>query len=274
MVLVPLLPLWGLNVAMADDALVMSTSANEKYNMQSAWSLPVNFEAASGIYSPGTYERQAQESIALMPSYRLTGTWKLNAMIFMFKDESGSGPDNTGFDNTSVSLTSVQVLNSSVYWLSSFTGILPTNQQLRDDTSYEGTARAATGLMFDNLLGGSSLRYMVSVERNIHGYTQAADGSYNLRDDLGQNLDFAVPLGRKFLIDMNFGYVVAQTYLDDLRTRFSAEVDLIWMVNRRWSVSIGTSNEGDALKPNGVDSNVALFDNTSSVIKFDLTYTL
>lgn len=265
------LVLCAFSSAMAANVVLNRTSIRPAAKPKN-WSIPMSAETSSTLHKQGSYEREAQSSFAIVPSYKFTSNLKIATTISVWKEHTG--PEDAGFDNTPVSLNLMTPLTSSIDWSNTISGVLPTDRKLQDETSYQGAIKADTALGFNNLFLGSSLRLGVGITRNVHERTQGAEGAYNVRETITQKMDYSLPLGKSWSIDTSFAYSTGWTYLGDFRSKFYAGADLSWNFLKDWTASVGTSNEGNALKPNGRDSNIEFFNDTSSVVKFGLTYVL
>ncbi|MGZ3802152.1 MAG: hypothetical protein ACXWRZ_16375 [Bdellovibrio sp.] len=259
------------SVAASTVATSTTTAPNKS---EKKWSLPLSYEMATTLHTENSYERQLQETFAVSPSFRLSKNWKLSAGISVIKDDSVSNAGQTGFDNTTVSVSHTHALTDYIVWTNSMGGVLPTNQQIREQTSFQGAARAATAISFDQLFLNSSLLYKLSFNRNFHEFNISSAGTYNTRDVIGQLVNYSVPLTKAFSLSTSFYYAMAHTYADDLTSRFSLGADLQWNATKNFSMVVGTSNDGNALKPNGRDSNIEFFNDNTSSIKLGLNYIL
>lgn len=237
-----------------------------------SWSIPITYETSSTLHAADTYEREAVSALAITPSVKLSPNTKLGTNVTIYKEHTGAG--NTSFDNTPISLSYRMALTPTIAWTNMAAVILPTNRQLQDETTYQGAARVGTTFSFDELFLGSSFSYAVSLTRNVHELQQSNTGGFNMRETVNQALNHSLPLGRDWSFDTSFAYTYGWTYLDDSRSKFYAGVNLNWNFSKDWTASVGTSNEGNALKPNGSDSNIEFYNDNSSVVKFSLTYVL
>ncbi|MFS4460471.1 hypothetical protein [Bdellovibrio sp. HCB2-146] len=252
--------------------VAMNRTSNRPVTKPKNWSIPLSAETSSTLHKEGSYEREASSSFSLAPSIKFTSNLKLATSISVWKEHTG--PEEAGFDNTPVSLNLSTPLTPTLSWSNTIAGVLPTDRKLQNETSYQGAIKADTALAFDDLFLGSSLRLGVGITRNFHEMTQGNEGAFNVRETISQKLDYSLPLGKTWSLDTSFAYSTGWTYLGDLRTKFYAGADLSWNFVKDWTASVGTSNEGNALKPNGRDSNIEFFNDTSSVVKFGLTYVL
>lgn len=236
------------------------------------WSLPITLETSSTLHAADSYERQAMTALNFAPSYQLSKNLRISAATMIYKEEVS--PGNSGFDNTLVSMSLSERLTPATTWFGSLGGILPTNQTLRDETSYQGAARAGTGFTLGQLVFDSSLRYVLNYTRNFHEFKQTSEEAFNVRDTFVQTLEYTLPFNDQWSVQTVFSYTYGLTYRDDMRTKFYMGADINWAVQKNLIISAGTSNEGNALKPNGSDSNIAFYDDNSSVVKLGITYIL
>ena len=239
---------------------------------QKRWTLPMTLETSSTLHAQDAYERQAMTSLSLAPSYLISKGLKLSAATMIYKEETGAG--NSGVDNTLIALSLAKPLTKETSWFGTLGAIAPTNEELRDQTSYQGAARLGGGLNFANLIFDSSLRYVLNYTRNFHEFSQTASGGFNVRQTLVQTLEYTLPFNDQWSLQTVFSYTYGLTYQDDMRTKFYAGADINWSVMKNLIITAGTSNEGNALKPNGSDSNINFYDDTSSVVKLGITYVL
>ena len=241
-----------------------------------AWSIPINFEMASSVHEHSAYERSAQEILNIAPNYKINSQWGLGALATIYRDDSNgeSGHGQSGVGNTLVSVGHSQSMTPTTTWKNKLSGTLATDVSLRDTTSFQGAVRVGSGVSFTNLWNGSSFSYMLSFNRNVHEFDMTAVGGFNIRETVGNTVDFNLPIYGPLSLQTNFNYTLGQTYKDDMRTKFSFNVGLGYDFAKNFSASVGTSNEANALGYNGRDSNIEFFNSNTSVISFGLTYIL
>jgi hypothetical protein len=236
------------------------------------WTVVIGLETATSFHKDGTYERKAITSVAIAPSYIFTNEWKVSASTMAYKEDVY--PGNSGIDNTAITSAYSRALQNGMKWTSTAGVTLPTDANLRDETSYQGGARVGTGINFGELFLGSTASYKVGFSRSFHEFDQTAEGGFNVRENFSQTVDFSLPFNDKISFSTFFTYTVGRTYQDDDRHKFAIGADLGYQITKALSASIGTSNDGNALKPNGSDSNIQFFDENSSMMKIGLTYVL
>lgn len=245
-----------------------------KQPAEKPWNIELALETGSTLHRQGTYERKTETGFGIAPSYRFSENWSLAGNTAVLKDDSQEGNGNTAFDNTNVTLSYNRKLTPNLIWKMQAGGVLPTNPEMREQTSYQGAVKTGTGLTVDGLVLGSRIASGLVLTRNFHEYNIDADGGFNMRDSAGITLGGEVPLTEKFTFALNFTYSAGRAYSDDLRTKFSFEAGLSWAPTKQLNFGVGTSNTGSALQPNGRDSNIEFFDNNSSVVKMGMAYTL
>lgn len=258
-------------------ATTTSTSVNKAKRPvvapeEKSWSVDFGIETYSNMMKEDTYERDAGTSLQVSPFYRFNKITSMRLMMGLIKEQTGAG--NTYFDNTIVSLSFKTPLTKDTAWINTLAGTLPTNRQLQDETSFQGGVRVGSKLAFSNLFWGSSASTAVQANRYFHEYNMTADGGFNVRNNLQGVLTYSLPVVSKLSLQTTFIYTQGWTYLDDTRQKFSIGADLGWEFTPAFSGYIGTSNEGNALKANGIDSNIEFFNDTSSIVKAGLSYSI
>ncbi|QDK46476.1 hypothetical protein DOM22_15540 [Bdellovibrio sp. ZAP7] len=239
---------------------------------EKSWSVDLGLETYSNLMKEEAYERDSATSMEVSAGYRFNKITSMRLTGTLVKENSGA--QNTYFDNTIASLSFKTPLTTDTAWINTLAGVLPTNRQLQDETSYQGAVRIGTKLAFNNLFWGSSATTALQATRNFHEYNVTADGGFNIRNNLQGVLTYNLPLFSKLSLQTLFVYTTGWTYLEDTRQKFSVGADLAWEFTPAFSAYIGTSNEGNALKANGIDSNIEFFNDTSSIVKAGLSYSI
>ncbi|WP_413575528.1 hypothetical protein ACLVWU_14395 [Bdellovibrio sp. HCB290] len=237
-----------------------------------AWTLDLGIETYSNMMKEDSYERDAGTAFDVSAGYRFNKITSMRVGTALMKEHVG--PENTYFDNTTVSISFKSPLTQDIAWINTIAGVLPTNRQMQDQMSYQGAARLGTKFAFNNLFWGSSASTAAQMTRNFHEYEMTADGSYNMRNNAQFVLTYALPLFSKLSLQTSYVYTIGWTYQDDTRNKFSVGADLGWEFTPAFSAYVGTSNEGNALKANGIDSNIEFFNDTTSIVKAGLSLSI
>lgn len=237
-----------------------------------AWILPFSAESGSSMHSEWSTERQAYSTFSMAPSYRLNSSFRLSMATSFTKSHSGVG--DAQFDNTLVAATYLHKLNDRMNWSLGGGGILPTNPVMKEETSYQGAVRLNTGVSVADLFRGGFLNYRLTLTRNLHEFSQAANGSFNLQYAMTNGMDYTQPLGGAFSLTAVLSYTQAWTYVNDERYNFFFSTDLAYQAADKLTLSFGTANSGSALRPNGRDSNIQFLNDETSIFRMGLTYVL
>lgn len=258
--------------AQGSEQLILRRKASKVKVEQKLWSLPLNLERSSTLHEQGSYERESFTSLELAPSYKINSNWSLGARTMIYKEENAVG--NSGFDNTSIGLVRSFMPSKKIHYSVTAGVILPTDAKLREETSYQGGARVIGTVRALELFRGSTLSYSLQLSRSVHEYEQTAEGIFNVKQNVTNSIVYSQPFTETISLTTSFAYVYGWTYLDDSRTKFAVGADLGWQATPAFGVYLGTSNEGNALKPNGSDSNIEFYNDNSSIVKVGLNYVI
>lgn len=223
----------------------------------------------SNLYSQNSIDRESSNNLLLMPSISLTELRKLSLQVEITQQTSQA--KETSIGNTQLSLSqkipmSSPGLSSSV----SLKSIFPTDQVLQKETSYQGAIGMAGGFSFAKEMW--LFKYDLALTRNIHQYTQSSEGSANIQYGVTNGLAVQVEPFRKWSLSLSALYRNAWTYKSYERNSFSTDLAAEYSLHQNWSVNVGTSNQGSALKANGIDSNMKFFDENTSVVYASVIY--
>lgn len=115
-----------------------------------------------------------------------------------------------------------------------------------------------------------SLGISLSGGQNFHDYETDVHGRVLNKYSVSQGLSAGYTFG-KFSLSFIFNHKNAWSYQGNMIEAFEHFQDLSYSISKRFSVSVGHTNSGSALKANGEDSNIALIDENSSVVYSSLT---
>lgn len=224
-------------------------------------------QAVGNLYRADTGNRETSTRISLAPSYRLGENYRLGASVSAIQQTE---PVPKGeLSNTRLTLTHMPIALSDDTVLIPLTGVIaPTNEDDRRLNSYngglllEGTAITNFDMFGENFAGV----YGLALAKNLHTWDRNAIGAANIdyKADLYLGLEKSLTRKLTFLIDGD--YIYANTYQNSLRTQFAIGQSLTWEESKALSFTIGHSNGGDALKANGTDYDIRVFDGNTSVV--------
>ena len=155
-------------------------------------------------------------------------------------------------------------------------GVIPTNEPNRNDNSFQGGAGlgAIFDLKIDSLGEQATLTYAPSFLQNFYEFESNNNLEANLSYRIRHNLAFLQPLGNGFSLELFGRYQTGWTYTNALRTIFILYESLKYDISENAAVYLQHTNQANALRANGVDSNVRLYDDSTSTFAIGLEASL
>lgn len=238
-------------------------------NDQKAFGLSLGLEMSESIAKTETSPKENILSLALVTSYRLTELVKASAKFGLYKENFGQRQTKATNGTITFAFKGFN-LNESFSTTHNVAAIVP----LAEETVKRDRLR--TGLSLSNGLKYQSdyitLGYTILLGQNFHEYTFNADGTANIKNRLNQSIDITVPIVENLSLTTAGIYRMGWTYGGFNRYSFSFDADINYDFTKNLSVNLGTSNEGPALKANGTDSNISLYDEDTSVFSMGVSY--
>lgn len=247
------------------------TSVSAEKAAAPAFSLSLGIEYAQKIAVEQEGERESSTDITLAPSYKISSILTASGNVIFSKENSGARQNSVS--NTTIVLgIKGAKLTESVESLHSITGVAPTNEDSIKRDRLKGAASLTNGIRWTNPF--AKVEYKLGLSKNFHEFTVNAEGNANIEYRLINSLMIAIPITDKWSISTTGAYRLGRTYKGFQRYAFEFNADINYDVLDQLSINVGTSNDGSALKSNGVDSNITAYNENSSVIRAGLTLTL
>jgi len=220
----------------------------------------------STLHNVDSQQRQSDGRMTLGASYPVWEKWRTSASIVGIQDFAQSKKASFGNARVAVSRSAYRLTEDTVF-IPAIGLRLPTNVDDRKSKTYNGSGGIRPLLLTNWSIAGSPLATILSVEaiKNHHTYNRAASGDANLDHQITTYLGVEKPLGGGFSFLLDGDYTYAQTYEKSMRTLFSMGQSVTYE-HKQISITIGHSNDGDALMANGRDYNVQVFDQNTSVV--------
>ncbi len=227
----------------------------------------VQAQAVSNLYQADSRERAANGRLTFAPGYKLGENFRASASTSLIQDVTPQ-PKAT-LSNTRLALTHLPVsLSDDTVLIPAAGAMAPTNEEDRRLNSYNGGLFLEATTVTNWTIFGSPIATIagLSLNKSQHTWDRNALGGANISYRTGTYFGVEKEIIRKLTILIDGEYSYAKTYQDSLRTQFDLGQSLTWQENKDWSFTIGHSNGGDALKANGTDYDVRVFDGHTSVI--------
>ncbi len=238
---------------------------------ESAFNLGIAVEYSQKIAVDQRGARKNNTDFTLAPTYKINSLLTLGAKGIMTKENSGSR--QTTFSNTQLSLGLKGIkFGSDFESLHSLTGTAATNEASQKRDRLNGAIGVSNGIRFINPL--VKIEYKLGLSKNFHEFNINAAGSPNVEYRLSNSLDINVPITQRLSISTVGIYRNGLTYGGFQRNLFSVDADINYDLNDKFSLNLGVSNDGDALKSNGIDSNISAYNENTSVVRAGLSLSL
>ncbi len=194
---------------------------------------------------------------------------KSNSELTVNKDQFGQQETTVSDMKISTSINGYAI-SDTINTKHSISTVVPMSKNSVKRDRLQTSISLANGVKYIN--NYFSIGYTLSVAQNFHEFTQNAEGSPNIQNRLTQSVDLAVPITEKISVSTSGAYRIGRTYQNSTRYGFIFDLDANYEIVKSLDLNIGTSNEGNALKKNGIDSNISIYDENSSVSRAGLTY--
>lgn len=263
------------SIQMSSDSLTQSqtstTSASAKQKSKAAFGLDLGIEYSQKVAVEEEGERESSTDITVAPSYKINSVLTATGKAIFTKENSGARQSSVSNTSLTLGIKGFK-FNESLETLHSVGTAIPTNEESIKQDRLKTSVSLMNGLRWKNPF--AKVEYKLGLAKNFHEYTINAEGSPNIEYRLTNSLEISVPLTDKFSISTLGIYRLGRTYKGFQRNTFEIHADLNYDILEKLTINIGTSNEGNALKANGVDSNIAAYDENSSVIRAGLSLAL
>ncbi len=238
------------------------------------WGLTTIADISSNLQEWGTPKSVISTSFWLVPSYKLSSKFSAGLILILSKDLTGERQASLARSDLTSSWTGTQ-LNPFLKLTAAGSLRLPLAKDQRSRQSLITSVRLAPKLGFDLEragLKGVTGFYEIAGVRYFHEYDTTTEGKSNSRWANSHWLSASYAFTDKLSFSSAFVWTAAWTYSGNQRNTFKFDEALDYQINEKLGVGIGISNEGNPLKANGQDSNIALIDGQTSSIYGSVTY--
>lgn len=273
LILMFLSTLFSLSVtAQTTAAGTSKTKATSTAGTPSPWSLGLGLEYSENVSQVEDGPKESGMEMALTPGYKINETFTLSGAFSMIQMSTEDKKPTAS--NTQVLLAMKGwELTPSIKTVHSATLVLPTSQVSRETDKLQAAFGVTSGMKM-TLHPKFETTYRLGLSRNIHEYNINANGSANVEYRLSNSLNIKLILTEKLNLVATGVYRIGRTYEGFERTDFQFDGDINYDVFESLSINVGTSNSGPALKANGVDSNISVYDEKSTVWRVGLSTSL
>ena len=167
---------------------------------------------------------------------------------------------------------SVKGVKINDQWITThaMSAILPTSETSQDRDRLRAAIAITNGVSYSGDL--LKAKYSLGLSKNFHEFDQNAEGTFLNEYRITNLISLIVTVSDKFSVSVSGLYRISYTYDKIDRYGFGTFGDLNYAFKEDLFTNLGVSTEGNALKSNGVDSNINVYDDTASVVRAGLTY--
>ncbi len=209
--------------------------------------------------------------ILIAPAYKINETFKASGKITINQDNYAQHETTASDGTLSLAINGFK-LSEHLKTTHSLGTIIPVSEKSVKTDRLQGSISARNGIKYSS--DYFDLSYKLGLTRFFHEFKQNAEGSPNIQYRLSQLIELKAPIfTEKLAITTSLDYRIGRTYRDFERFGFIYDADLNYDLTDKLSANIGTTNDGSALKYNGVDSNIQAYNENTSVYRLGITYT-
>lgn len=257
----------------------ITAKANTSAAEASAWQSPLKVtavtEVSSSLHQFSDSRHSASASFWLAPSVRVSEHYSLSGLFILDKELTGEEKLSLRNAQLTARRTSIS-LSEELKFSPAATLILPLNEDARDRESLVLGIKLAPRLLFDLDAWGLSPvsgHFQTSVTRNLHQFKTSTTGASNREWSWSNWLKFDFAIWRQLTLSTSAIYSYLWTYEGNQTGQFELSEEIAWDFSNWLSVAVGHSNSGNAVKANGLNSNIDVFDAENSIVYGSLSFT-
>jgi len=261
MVAISLYMIWA-DRAQAQTSLTKAVAvdaAKKKFSLSTSIAVDSNLRATSQAdYSANLF-------LSLIPAYQISQLLNLSARLDL--EQKLYANDQTALSDMLINIRREALpINLNLDFIPQIFAVLPTNETNRNENSFQGGAGFAGGIKYKKTLynKAGSIDASFSALKNLHEFERTNLLEANLSHRLRYTLTVIQEFSKKLSAEIIARYQTGWTYQNALRTSFLLTETIRLSIDESSSVYISHTNSGDALRPNGIDSNIRLYNAADS----------
>jgi hypothetical protein len=252
-------------VAYAQQVSSLSESSDEKKSEPKVGGM-INLSRSSSLYDFNDGSRRDGMDYMAMLNFKINEKYTLRAQGGYSQDLKYS--EAADFSDISINISrSPSKMGKSILMGYRLGAGVPTSKDSHSRQSLLTSLTTGINLAIDpeRLLPGLEISGSMGLGRNIHQYETALDGRVNTQSSAIQAVAVSYGLESGLSISGNFSYRSTWSYQGVMRNSFEMTQEIGYQINKNLALSIGHSNSGSALKPNGSEYNIEAFDDNNSI---------
>ena len=258
------------HIAYAAQTTNKTTAVIPAKEVTKSFGLVLDLSYNANMYAEGDINQTSYTNFTIIPSYKITDKLTTSARTDISKYHTQD--ENTEMSNTRIRFSHATAkLTDQISWSNRFDGFIPTNRK----DQLTNRLITATGI-------GTSLKYAgdittatlaLGLRRNYHEFDYSITGEPLNEYSVAQALVLDFNMTEELSLSIEGTYIMARTYQNAERYNFETGISLGYQITKNFSAAVGLSNGGNALKANGVDSNIEFLNEKSSELSAGIGYT-
>lgn len=232
-----------------------------------SWTLTGSYN--SNLQERDSYQNMQSSVFFVSPRYRLNDKFMIigsTGLQQAMADSNLNFQNRTDFTNTSIGISRNPFPVGKYGDMRLTTAlVLPSNQFNRENQTFNGALRGTVNYFVRT---NSNFVWDVDMSALVNNHTYSIDfrGNGNVQYSVTPFQDIGFVFAKHWQFIAYQAYTSAWDYRGERRGFFTFDESLTYAKSRRWNASLGVTNAGSILKPDGQNSNVALFDTRTTTL--------
>ena len=213
-------------------------------------------------------ELQSSQALLLIMNTKISTNWALTNRISLSQDLRDQESLDDGFSDLLFILSKKpNELNGWLLGAPVFVAVLPTAERTTQVQNLKTSLSAGYTFTINPevLIKGASFSLNLAASRNFHQYETDKAGTilnqYGLKETLSAGYGFG-----DWAFSADFVFRHAMTYQNNWVQAFEHSQEAAYSVTKNWGITLGHTNSGSWLAPNGQDSNFKLINEDDSIV--------
>lgn len=259
--------------AYANQAVNSSSTLYQRPKKEtSIWSGFLHSSRTTGLYDFKDGSRNDSMDYSLRVNASLTPQYFLR--MDTGYSQNMKDQELSDFADTSLTLRRIPMkLGRNFIFSYNVGGTAPTSEDSSKRANLKGSVRSGVILAINpsRLIPGLAFTSSASIAKNFHAYETDVTGKVLNEYSSTQSLiaSYSFPVGITLSADVT--HAVARSYQGTIQNSYLISQDISYGINETFQVSAGHSNSGMALKPNGQDYSIDMYNENTSTVYAALT---
>lgn len=252
---------------------VAPLAADKDFSFLQRFQVATFLEYSSSLHE-SLRERTSSVALDIRPMYKINDSYRIGARFALDRDTSSEAATTT-FDNAKVWLIRTATPLTPRFSFEPAVSVkLPTNRFDVQDHSYRGSVGIGASFLFDlqSMTLPISGRVGFSGEKNSHEFVLSGERSPNIEYSLVEIVALTWKMARRWTLAVDGSFTSSWTYRGEVRNRFTLAQRIEYAASGALSFYVGHGNGDSALKANGGESNISIFDERTSAIHTGIGY--